>query len=280
MKNVNTIFASIHESLCRRNTAIAEALKEYRRKVDTANNTLKSDIAKEQIADLTIKTRQLITYADQKAADEAEEKIQELRKLLRAYVIAPPPNMALIEWMRAAKDFKRKLSRVELEGFAEAAEGNYAALSCVERLADENGYRLSFPVVDEYENDLAEIERLFSVPSLWAPGGFVHEGVTCSPDVTYRGVNYGRPDAYRVAIAQSRANGAADKLKEMSARWGDSMHYELTENEDAVADANAKPKTPTVDPIPEDTSEVVRARAAEQAATTKAAAETLERFKI
>lgn len=278
MKNANTIFASIHESLCRRNTAIAEALGQYRRQVDAAKATYRDEVAAEKIDALTAETRQVITFADQKAADEAKEKIQELRKLLRAYVTAWP-DMAIIDRMKAVKDFGCKLSKTELEGFAETANGNYVALSCVERLANENGYQMSFPDVPEYEKDLAEVEQFFAVPSLWGPTEFTHEAVVCSPNVVYHGVDHGRPNAYQIALAQSLAAGAADKLNEMSTRWGD-VHYELTESETAVEDTNAQPKTPAVESIPEDTVELVRERAAEQAAVAKTAKEALERFKV
>ncbi len=279
MKNTGSIFTSIFETLCRRNTAITTALEQYRRQVDTAKNTYKDAIAAEKIDALTAETRQVIGFADQKAADEAEAQIAELHKLLKAYIIAPP-DMALIDRMRAVKSFGRTLSRLELEGFAEAANGNYCVLSCVERLASENGYILTFPDVGVFENDLAEIRQLFSVPSFWAPPSLVHEALTCSPNVVFHGIDYGRPTAARVVLAQSVSSGAEGSLKSMAERWSENVHYKLTEAGETTADTNAQSKVPTVEQIPEDTAEIVRERAAEQAAAEKAATATMERFKL
>lgn len=280
-KNTNSIFAELNEVLLRRNSQIGSILENYRREAQSYTDTYRPEIAEQKKDDLMANSQSQIRAADQMAHDDAEKKVGELRKLLHAYV-TESANMALVEQLKVAKDFDLSLSKIELEAFAVQSGGNYTLLRCLSTVAQQSGYKLSYPALEDYEADLTEIEQVFSCPSLFAPEGLVHEAVICSPNKVWKGIDQGRPQAYDISLAQHRGNSASDKFKKMAERWSSTVTYELTEMDNNTTVTKADGQS-AIDVDVAETLHDVEAAAQigkAQAEATAKAAETVGRFTI
>ena len=280
-KNTNSIFAELNEILLRRNSTIAAVLENYRRAAKSYADTYQPKIAEQKTDDLMTSSRSQIKAADQTAHDEAEKEIGELRKLLQAYV-TEPANMALVEQLKIAKDFDLSLSKIELEAVAAQSGGNYTLLRCLSTVARQSGYTLTYPMLESYEGDLAEIEQSFACPSLFAPEDLVHEAVICSPNKVWKGIDQGRPQAYDIALAKSRANSVSGKLQKMAERWNGAVVYELTETDDNTTVTKTDHKSAVAVDVAETSSDIEMARqmGAVQAEAHTKAAEAIERFAV
>lgn len=201
-----------------RKKEITKIFESYRSEVARIETRYSKQVADEKLGALVSTSRASIVQVHERTEERAQIAIDELRDELRKHLLAPL-DPALMAQLRAARDFGLTLSRSELECFADAAKGNLLALRCIQSVAEESGYRMTFTNGDDLSQDLDAVERAFQ-PSSWAPDGFGREALEILPDAIWKGVNQGRPDGIRVATARAAAEGARRNLELGRERWG------------------------------------------------------------
>lgn len=217
MAKASEVFNRLLSVQSERNAEITRIFRDFRAESERIAGRYSERIAAEKSAELASTSRAAIEAAHARAGERAQVAVRELKEEFRKFLLTPPDE-ALMNLIRTARDFDVKLSRSELESFADAAQGNLFVLRCLAEVAAQSGYRLDFVGADDFTQDLEAVERAFR-PSAWCPDGFGNEALAVLPNVVWRGVDQGRPDGIRIATARAAAEGARRNLEQGRERW-------------------------------------------------------------
>ena len=216
---------------------------------------------------------------------ETAAQIKEMRSALYAW-IREPADPAFLAQLRTYHDFDLKLEQVEIEVMAEQAAGNFAALRCLNAVAEKSGYHINFPSLTDYMRDLDAIERGFDALYLYAPQNGDGHSTDLLPNKKYRGLDYGRPNETDVVLAGAGAKSLEGTLLEIQERWNNHVQPTITKTEQLATDevddivnaaARKTPDTVTVDQN-STAEEEARRMGAEQADAARRAAEGLKHY--
>ena len=175
---------------------------------------------------------------------------------------------------------------------AEQAAGNFAALRCLNAVAEKSGFHVNSPTLTNYMRDLNTIQQGFDALYLYAPQNGDGHSTDLLPNKNYRGVDYGRPTSTDVSIAVAGAKALERTLREIQERWSTHVQPTITKTEDLPADevnddevndivraaARKTPDTVTVDQNGTEAEDEARRMGAEMAEADRKATEGLKHY--
>lgn len=223
---VRKIFTDIENEFNRYASTVNDIFADYRRKVEAAKvqcaryKNEKTEFEREK-AGLAATARRAVEAADQELHDHVTKYSNALRMALSEHICTAAPP-ALVQTLRNYKDFGLEPSRMEVDALVRQADGNYQSLQLLQAVTSK--FRLDFPTVENYETDLARIERAARAPVLYVPSGFSEEGHEILPDARRylpSGESYciGRPTAALLAMRVGEIGSDRAALSSMADRW-------------------------------------------------------------
>ncbi len=233
-KSISSTFRDIHSAFSRHRAAVTATLSTYRSEVERA--TQEAAAYKDENAELRRRKDALISSARSEVVDADKTladslkllHIPALRSALNDY-ICEPPNRDFVALLRDFQTFGIVLSKTEVTALVGQAEGNFAALRMLQVVAKESGLHVSTPTVQDYEDDLAKLERAARIPTMWSPREFLHEAVEVLPDrpvfradgsLAYSG---GRPDPTFLLASSAEIDRAYENVMATGERWGNAF---------------------------------------------------------
>lgn len=220
---------------------VESVLSTYRRECATAAQTAsryKDEASELQRlkADSISKARAALQTADKELCDDINYyHLPKLREALADHITERADN-AFMSTLRAYRDFGIKLSRAELDGLVVGTQGNFMALRCLQAVAQDSGFTLTFPGVDNYQKDIATIARLaYEPPVEYAPLDYVSELKEIVPQSPIR-----RQDGSIAYTVDSNITHLILRSQEFSSAW---------KNMGAISDRWSAAIVPSIDEL-------------------------------
>lgn len=238
-KEVKHIFDNIEQEFDRYGSTCNDIFARYRGQVDRAKAQCskykdESGELRKAKESLAAAARLEVEKADQKLHDQVSGYCEALRAALSEHVCTPAAP-GFVQTLRNYKDFNVQPSRFELDALIRQAVGNYQGLRLLQAVTGK--YKLTFPQVEDYEADLARIERAAHTPILYTPSGYQEEAHEILPDARRylsNGKSYGigRPNAVHLAVRVAEIESDRKALAPMADRWTGNIVPSITEYEE------------------------------------------------
>ena len=230
---VKTIFDDIRSDIAFYKADVTGILRNYAAdaaKAASAAEAYKdaeSELAKRKAA-LVAAARPRIEAADKRLHDRLTANVEKLQKQMTAYVSARP-DAEFVAHLRDVRDFGLKLSGTEVRALVEQTKGCYLGLRFVQRVAAQSSFKVDFPSVEDFENDLRTISVAAWLPVQWCDSHDVAAASEVFSDVPVRrddgSVAYfaGRPSSVQLSISSRRVDHLENMTGKMAERWERSL---------------------------------------------------------
>lgn len=308
-KYVSNTFDSIKFDIADFKKSVISILEDYRKSAEKikAEAVMRKDeeaYLKEKLTIARNSARMGLNSAESTLADAVKGEIASLRKDLEQHCMSMP-SPAFLTILSMYSDFGMKLSRTEFDALVKRAAGNPIALKAINSLSFKTGseWTVQFTQVEEYEKDLAILEKFVDGGIVWADYENDHmhlltEVLNTVPDkaVFARSTRFGDVELDNSAARDSFTTGLTiqrteldqkeKEIDEMSDRWSNSMvpvvfkkeAYKTSElpEADFVKDHSETIKSATT--VTEDHSKGIAKKLSDSEAGQISAAEVIDRY--
>lgn len=245
-KYVSNTFDSIKIDIADFKKSVISTLEDFRK--NTEQIKAEAAVRKDEEAYLSEKltiarnsAKMGLNSAESTLADAVKGEIASLRKDLEQHIMTMP-SPAFLTILSMYSDFGVRLSRAEFDALVQRAAGNPLALKAINAVSDKVGceWTVQFTQVEEYEKDLAFLEKFVDGGIVWADYENDHmhlltEVLDTIPDkaVFELSTRFGDTEldnsaarnSFMIGLTIQRAELERNekKIDEMSDRWSRSM---------------------------------------------------------
>lgn len=254
---------------------VERILKEYRETVNSYGNHYKPEYLNEMKSKARGEAAASIAQADKTLQRTVKSKIESLRRELCMNVVDfSEKDKNVLYLMNLYGEKGEKLTETEIRGFYSQGAHCYPVLRMLRVLAQDSGFRLVLPSIEELEKDMKRIESGVRVPSMYAPAEYYREASEVLGKKTWfrdDGSVYqrsGETDAVYLSLVETaRERLEKDMDTVIRARWDGwkSINIERIDNKSSVAGSEAADSNSTEE-AQQDRSAEERAKQASLAA--------------
>lgn len=173
-------FDELTNAIATHRAMMAKILTEHAEKKQRNLAFFKPKIAKEQNANLCRYTRARIANCDDILAGAFNHALHIMRAELDQRA-REPADRALIDNLRMMQEFDVRMTPDDLRAYVKAADGNLAALFCIDALARQNGCNLYARGIGNFQRDIDDLEQLSKTPMLIAPDECIQAALDVFP---------------------------------------------------------------------------------------------------
>lgn len=289
-RKTRQIFTAISDALGRYDNAVEDAMREYRSGKEKARadaSIYKAENAEfeRRLASLKARTRAEIKKADEALTEAVGKSVPLLREALGLYT-AQIPSDNFIKRLRVFSEFGLTMTLAEARQLADLAADNHLALRALATVAARSGIAVNFPQVEDFENDLQQLEKLVRMPICYTPAEFLHEGLELFVErPVFRAdgsVAYTiKSDSVGLLMIGVNFRTIFKELDATGERWASSVVASVLPLEDSekAAEHQAAAEAVRVDGTEASNLEIARQLGKQKADTMREADETMKQFK-
>lgn len=209
-----------------------KAYRGYRAEKSRISERYAEKIAAEKLDRLRTDTRAELATADLCLKIAAGIFADELNGIILQQ-LQPGKSEKQLAGLRVLRDFGIRLSEQELRILLRDCD-SYVSQRALATIAEQSGFRMKIPALDVFAKDVDAVRGRFHEGMLYAPEGYDAEACEIYPSRPFfaaDGSVYSwadQTDAVYFGLNRAAADGAADFLADMLARWNGSFTPEIT----------------------------------------------------